>query len=76
MEALKVRVENGKIVGDAPPGFAEGSEWELCLADPQDEMTEDELAALQTALDDGWRSMEAGRFRPATEVVAELRAKR
>ncbi len=76
MEALKVRVENGKIVGDAPPGLAEGTELELCLADPQDEMTEEELAALQATLDAGWRSMEAGRYRPAAEVVAELRAKR
>ena len=73
MEALKVRVENGKIVGEAPRGFAEGTELELCLAEPDDEMTADELAALQTALDAGWRSMEAGRYRSADEVVAELR---
>ena len=76
MQALKVRVENGKIIGDAPRGFAEGTELELCLADPHDEMTEEELAALQAALDAGWRSMEAGRYRPAAEVVAELRSRR
>lgn len=72
MEALKVRVENGKIIGDAPRGFAEGAELELCLAEPPDEMSEDELAALQAALDSGWKSMEAGRYRPAVEVVAEV----
>ncbi len=76
MEALKVRVENGKIIGDAPRGIAEGTELELCLAEPQDEMSEEELAALQAALDAGWRSMEAGRHRPAAEVVADLRSKR
>ncbi len=76
MEALRVRVENGKIVGDAPRGFAEGTELELCLAVPDEEMTADELAALQTALDAGWRSMEAGRYRPAREVIAELRTQR
>ena len=76
MEALKVRVENGKIIGDAPSGFAEGTELELCLAEPPDEMSEQELAALQSALDAGWRSMEAGRHRPAADVIAELRAKR
>ena len=76
MEALKVRVENGKIVGEAPPGFADGTELELCLAEPDDEMTAEELAALQDAIDAGWRSMEAGRYRLATEVVAEQRARR
>lgn len=76
MEALKVRVENGKIIGDAPRGIAEGTELELCLAEPQDEMSEGELAALQAALDAGWRSMEAGRYRPAAEVVGELQSKR
>ena len=76
MEALKVRVENGKIVGEAPRGFADGTELELCLAEPDDEMTADELAALQAALDAGWQSMEAGRFRSAHEIVAEQRAKR
>ena len=76
MEALKVRVENGKIIGDAPRGIAEGTELELCLAEPQDDMSEQELAALQTALDDGWNSMEAGRYRPADQVIAELRSKR
>ena len=76
MEALKVRVENGKIIGDAPRGIAEGTELELCLAEPYDEMSKRELAALNAALDAGWRSIEAGRFRPAGEVISELRSKR
>lgn len=76
MEALKVRVENGKIIGDAPRGIAEGTELELSLAEPQEEVSEEELAALNAALDAGWESMKAGRYRPATEVVAELRSKR
>jgi hypothetical protein len=76
MEALKVRVENGKIIGDAPRGIAEGTELELCLAEPSDGMSKGELAALNAALDAGWRSIEAGRFRPAGEVISELRSKR
>ena len=76
MEALKVRVENGKIVGEAPKGFADGPELELCLADPRDEMTDQELAALGQALDSGWQSMLDGRIRSAREVVQELRNKR
>jgi len=76
MQALKVRVEKGKIVGDAPAGFSEGTELELCLAEPEDEMTDEELVALEAALDAGWRSIEAGRVRPALDVIAELRSKR
>ncbi len=76
MEALKVRVENGKIIGDAPRGIAEGTELELCLAEPHDEMSDRELAALNAALDAGWQSMEAGRYRPAAKVISKLRSKR
>ncbi len=43
MQALKVRVSNGKLIGDAPPGLAEGTELELCLADSADEMSAQEL---------------------------------
>ncbi len=76
METIKVRVENGRIIGKAPPGMPEGAELELRLADPGDDLTEEELAALNKALEAGWRSIEAGRFRPAGEVIAELRTKR
>jgi len=76
METIKVRVENGKVVGPAPRGIPEGAELELRLADPGDAMTEEELAALDRALEKGWRSIEAGRFRPAREVISELRGRR
>ncbi len=76
MKTLKVRVENGKIVGEAPPGLPEGTELELCLADPGDDMTDEELAELNRALETAWRSVKEGRVRPASEVIAEIRAKR
>ena len=76
METIKVRVENGKIIGSAPPGVPEGTELELQIADPGDDLTEEELAALNKVLEAGWRSVEAGRFRPAGEVISELRARR
>lgn len=76
MKALRVRVQNGQIVGDAPPGIPEGTELDLCVAEPDEEMTEEELSRLNGALEAAWRSAQAGRIRPATEVLAELRAKR
>ena len=75
METIRVRVENGKIVGPAPRGMPEGTELELCLTDPGDDMTQEELAAINQALEAGWRSVEAGRFRPARDVVSELRSR-
>ena len=56
MDNLKVRVQNGKVVGDAPPGLEEGEELELSIADPGDDLTEEELARLNRALEEAWRS--------------------
>ena len=72
MKAIRVRVENGRITGDAPAGLPDG-EIELCLAEPDDQMTEDERARLSDALARGFESIKAGRFRPAGAVISDLR---
>ncbi len=72
MKAIRVRVENGRISGEAPPGFPEG-EVELCLAEPEDQLSDDELARLNDALARGFESIKAGRFRAADDVIADLR---
>lgn len=56
MKAIRVRVENGRISGDAPPGLPEG-DVDLCLADPDDEMMADELARLNDALARSFESL-------------------
>jgi hypothetical protein len=76
MQTLKVRVENGRIVGEAPPGIPEGTELELCLADPGDDMTEEELKELNRALEAAWGSVKEGRARPAADAIADLRTRR
>ena len=76
MSTLRVRVENGKIVGDAPPGLEEGAELELSLVDPGDEMDEAELAALNRALEQAWRSVTEGQVRPVEDVLTDLRGRR
>lgn len=76
MKTLRVRVENGKIIGEAPPGLPEGTELELCIADPGDDMTEEEIAELNRALETAWRSAKEGRARPASDIIAAIRAKR
>ena len=73
VNALKARVEGGRFSGQAPAGLPEG-EVELCLAEPDEDMSEQETAELCRALEAGWQSAEAGRIRPAAEILAELRA--
>ena len=72
MKAIRVRVENGRITGEAPPGLPDG-EVDLCLAEPEDDMSDEELARLNGALDRGFESIKAGRFRPAADAIADLR---
>lgn len=72
MKAIRVRVENGRITGDAPPGLPEG-EVDLCLAEGDDDMSEADLARLNDALERGFEAIKAGRFRPARDVIADLR---
>lgn len=72
MKTVRVRVENGRITGHAPPDFPEG-EVELRLVEPEDEMTDDELDRLDEALARGFEQVASGQLREATEVVDALR---
>lgn len=72
MKAIRALVENGRITGTASLGLPEG-EVDLVLADDDEEMSEEELAKLNDALDRGFEAAKAGQGRPAREVVAELR---
>ena len=72
MKALRVRVENGRITGEAPAGLPDG-EFELCLADDDDGMTDEERARVNDALAAGLESLKSGRFRAAADVISDLR---
>jgi hypothetical protein len=74
MKAIRVRIENGHITGEAPAGLPDG-EVDLCLADPDDGMSDEELARLNDALTRGFEAIKAGRFRAATDVIADLRGR-
>ncbi len=72
MRAIRVRVDNGRITGDAPPGLPEG-EVDFCLTEADDDMSEADLARLNDALERGFQAIKAGRFRPARNVITDLR---
>lgn len=74
MKAIRVTVQNGRISGDAPAGIPDGV-LDLCIAEPEDEMSDEELARLTEALARGFESIKAGRFRPASDVLADLRGR-
>ncbi len=74
MRSLKVQVRDGQLIGEAPVGLAEGTELELCLAEPDDQMTDEQTRELNQVLEAAWCSLEAGRVRPVDTVIAELRA--
>lgn len=68
MHALKARVQNGHIVLDEPTDLPEGTELYLVP-----EMDDAERAALEQALEEGERDIEAGRVHGLADVLTELR---
>jgi hypothetical protein len=76
MNALKARVRKGRLVVEDPVEFPEGTELELTIADPGDDLDDAERAALHEALAKAWESAKAGRSRPAEELIKELRSRK
>ncbi len=76
MNALKARVLKGRLVVEDPVEFPEGTELELTIADPGDDLDDAEREALHEALAKAWESAKAGRSRPAEELIKELRSRK
>jgi hypothetical protein len=72
---IKARIENGKLVGDAPPGYPEGAEFEVVFDPADDDMTEAEIADLNAAIEVSRRQFEAGEYVSEEEFLASLRAR-
>jgi hypothetical protein len=75
MNALKARVRQGRLVVQEPVDFPEGTELELTIADPGDDLDEAERNALHEALSRAWESTKAGKGRPASEFLADFQQK-
>lgn len=71
MQALRGRVRNGRIIVDEPTDLPDGTELELVRAD-DDDMSNEERAALDAVLLKAVQNVRAGRTVDADEVLAEL----
>jgi hypothetical protein len=70
------RVENRRLVLDEPTTLREGTIVDLVVDDEDDDLTDDEHRAPKDALSASCKSTEAGRVRPATVLLDELRQRR
>ncbi len=76
MNQLRARVEKGRLVLDEPTALPEGTVLELVLDDEGDDLSDQDREALHAALTRSAESLGAGRGRPASAVIEELRAQR
>ena len=74
MKTLHATVRNGRLVMDEPTELPEGAVVELIPSDG-DGLDEEERRALHADLDGSCAQAEAGKMRPAEEVIHELRAR-
>jgi len=76
MGPLRARVEKGRLVLDEPTTLPDGTVIDLVADDEGDDLIDEERRALHEALSASWTSAEAGRLRPAGEIIDELRRRR
>jgi hypothetical protein len=73
MQGLKARVVNGRLVVDQPTALPEGTELDLTIVEPGDDLDDGERAALHAALAQAWESACTGKSSPAEELLRKLR---
>ena len=76
MTPLRARVEKGRLILNEETTLPEGTVINLVADDEGDSLTDEERRALHAALAESWTSVEAGRLRPVSQVVSELRQRR
>jgi hypothetical protein len=75
MSGIRARVQNGRLLVDAPTGLPEGTVLDLVVDDEGDELGDTDRAALDGAISRAWDAANAGQARPSDEVLKALRAR-
>jgi hypothetical protein len=73
--SIRAKVSSGRIIVDEPTLLPEGTTLNLVVDDEGDDLDDNEREALNARLLASWQSAQAGRVRPASELLAELRSK-
>jgi hypothetical protein len=76
MSLLRARVEKRRLVLDEPTILTDGTIVDLVADDEGDDLTDHERRGLHDTLSESWKSAEAGRLRPASAILDELRQRR
>lgn len=76
MSKLRARVESGRLILDEATTLPDGTVLDLVLDDEGDDLSDHDREALHAALARSSESLNAGRVRPASEIIDELRARR
>jgi hypothetical protein len=77
MSGLRARVKKGRLVLDEPTTLPEGTVIDLVIDDdPEDDLDEAERRARDESIRQGLEDAKAGRTRPASEILEELRRAR
>jgi hypothetical protein len=75
MPAIRARVQNGRLLVDAPTTLPEGTVLDLVVDDEGDELGEDERAVLDAAISHAVAAANAGHVQSADEVLKALRTR-
>lgn len=73
MSALRARVKNDRLLLDEATTLPDGTVIELVADDEGDDLTDEERRAPHEGLSASWKSAQAGRLRPASAILDELR---
>lgn len=73
MKPLKARVENGRLVLNEPTDLPDGTEVTLVVDGDGDDLDDQEREALYADLDESLADADAGKTRPAQEILREIK---
>ena len=75
MESVLATVRNGRLAVDAPSTLPEGTEVVLTLVETSEQLDREHRERLNRVLERSEQEAAAGLGRPATEFLAELKAR-